>query len=75
MVAGVGVLVAPVAILGVVGYGLVRNRRKARLAAALREAIENLYKVQERLIANAEYFRDELVEITAFINHFESRTP
>ena len=75
MAAGVGVLAAPVAILGVVGYAIVRKRRNAKLAAALGRAIEKLYKIQERLIANAEYFRDELAEINAYIDQFKRQKP
>ena len=75
MVAGVGVLAAPVAVLGVVGYRVARKRRKAKLATALRKAIANLCKVQARLAAHAEHFRDELAEIKAFVDHFENRVP
>ena len=75
MAAGVSVLAAPAVLLGVAGYGVAKRRRKAKLAAALSRAIEKLYNVQERLTANAEYFRDELAEIKAFIDHFENRMP
>ncbi len=71
MVAGIGVLALPVAILGVGGYAIVKKRRSAKLAAALDRAIEKLYKIQERLIANAEYFRDELAEIKAYIDQLK----
>lgn len=75
MAAGVSVLAAPAVLLGVAGYGIAKRRRKAKLAAALSRAIEKLYNVQERLTANAEYFRDELAEIKAFIDHFQNRMP
>ncbi len=75
MVAGVGVLALPVAILGVGGYAIVKKRRSAKLAAALDRAIEKLYKIQERLIANAEYFREELAEIKAYIDEFKHQKP
>ena len=75
MVAGIGVLAAPVAILGIAGYAFVKKRRNAKLAAALGRAIEKLYKIQERLMANAEYFRQELAEIKAYIDQFESQRP
>ena len=73
MVAGVAVLAAPVAGLAVAGYAIARRRRSAKLAAALRTAIEKLHPIQERLTANAEYFREELAEIKAYINNFESQ--
>lgn len=75
MAAGVGVLAAPVAVLGVVGYAIAKKRRNAKLAAALNRAIEKLYAIQERLMANAEYFRDELAEIKAYIGQFEHQRP
>ena len=75
MLAGVGVLAAPVAVTGIVAYALVKRRRNARLAAALRTAIEKLYRIQKRLVANAEHFRDELAEIKAYIDQFEKKMP
>ena len=75
MVAGIGVLAAPVAIFGIVGYGIAKKRRNAKLAAALGRAIEKLYKIQERLMANAEYFRKELVEIKAYIDELKRQKP
>lgn len=75
MVAGVAVLAAPVGGLAVAGYAITRRRRNAKLAAALRTAIEKLHQIQERLTANAEYFREELAEIKAHINNFESQMP
>ena len=75
MVAGVGVLAAPVAILAVGGYGIAKRRRNAKLAAALRTAIEKLHRMQERLTANAEYFAAELAEIRAYIDSFERQMP
>ncbi len=75
MVAGIGVLAAPVAALAVIGYGIAKKRRNAKLAAALGRAIEKLYKIQERLMANAEYFREELAEIKAYIDQFEHQRP
>ena len=75
MVAGVAVLAAPVAVLGIIGYGIAKKRRNAKLAAALGRAIEKLYKIQEQLMANAEYFREELAEIKAYIDQFELQRP
>ena len=75
MAAGVGVLAAPVAIFAVAGYAIAKKRRNAKLAAALGRAIEKLYKIQERLIANAEYFRNELAEIKAYIDQLKRQKP
>ena len=75
MVAGVFVLAAPVVVLSVVGYAIAKRRRNAELAAALRTAIDKLYRIQERLVANAEYFKEELAEIKAYIDIFESQMP
>ena len=75
MVAGIGLLAAPVAVLGVAGYAIAKKRRNARLAAALDRAIGKLYTIQERLIANAEYFRKELAEIKAYISAYENNRP
>ncbi len=75
MVAGVAVLAAPVAGLAVAGYAIASWRRRTKLTAALRTAIEKLHQLQERLTANAEYFREELAEIKAYINNFESQMP
>lgn len=75
MAAGVGVLAAPVAILGIAGYAIAKKRKKAKLAAALGRAIEKLYKLQERLIENAEYFREELAEINAYIDQLQRQKP
>lgn len=75
MVAGVGVLAAPAVVLGVAGYAIAKKRRNAKLAAALNRAIQKLYTIQERLMANAEYFRKELAEIKAWIDDFERQRP
>ncbi len=75
MAAGVSVLAAPVAIFGVAGYAIAKKRRNAKLAAALGRAIEKLYQIQERLIANAEHFREELAEIKAYIDQLTRQKP
>ena len=73
MVAGIGVLAAPVAVLAVCGYAIAKRRRNAKLAAALRTAVEKLHRIQDRLAANAEYFKEELAEIKAYIDNFETQ--
>ena len=75
MVAGIGVLAAPVALSAVAGYALVKRRRNAKLAAALGTAIRKLYRIHKRLAENAEYFRNELAEIKAYIDFYESQKP
>ena len=75
--AGVAALTGPLG--GVVGYVIAKKRRdaerKAKLTAALGRAIEKLYKIQEQLIANAEYFREELAEIRAYIDKLKRQNP
>lgn len=68
MVAGIGVLAAPVAVLGVTGYALAKRHKNAKLAAALGQAISRLYDIQSQLIANAEYFKEEIASIKAVID-------
>ena len=75
--AGVAALTGPLG--GVVGYVIAKKRRdaerKAKLTAALSRAIEKLYKIQDRLLANAEYFREELAEIKAYIDELKRQKP
>ena len=73
MLAGMAVLAAPLVVFGVAGYAIARKSREARLAAALGTAIQKLYKIQERLVANADYFRSELAEIRAYIDELTHR--
>ena len=75
MVAGIGVLAAPVAVLAVTGYCLAKKRKNAKLATALAVAISKLYAVQERLMKNAEYFKDELAAIKATIEMLQRKDP
>lgn len=75
MVAGIGVLAAPIAILGVAGYGLAKKHKNARLATALGVAIQKLYTIQERLLQNAEYFKEEIAGIKATIELLTKKKP
>jgi hypothetical protein len=68
MVAGIGVLAAPVAILGVAGYAIAKKRKSAKVAAALGQAISKLYDIQSHLITNAEYFKEEIAGIKVAID-------
>lgn len=73
MAAGIGVLAAPIAVLGIGGYALAKKRKNAKLAAALSEAISNLYTIQERLMQNAEYFKEELAMIKTSLDFIMSK--
>jgi len=75
MVAGIGVLAVPVAVLGIGGYALVKHKKNAKLTAALSQAIQKLYDVQERLMANAEYFKAEIAGIKATIDMLSKKAP
>jgi hypothetical protein len=68
MVAGIGVLAAPIALLGVAGYAVAKRYKNAQLAAALGQAIAKLHAILERLLANAEYFKEEIAGIKVAID-------
>lgn len=67
MVAGIGVLAAPIAGLALGGYWLTNKFKRAQQATALAVAIGKLYDIQARLLQHAEYFTEELVRIRATI--------
>ena len=75
MVAGIGVLAAPIAILGVAGYAIAKSHKNANMAAALSTAISKLYSIQERLMENAEYFQEEIAGIKATISLLKGKKP
>lgn len=75
MVAGIGVLAAPVAILGIGAFAIAKQRKNAKLAAALGQAISKLYAIQDRLLKNAEYFKEELAGIKAAIELLTKKKP
>lgn len=75
MVAGIGVLAAPVAILGVVGYALAKKHKNAKLATALGTAIAKLTAIQMRLVENAEYFSEELAGIKVAMDLLTKKMP
>lgn len=75
MVAGIGVLAAPVAILAVAAYAIAKKKKNAKLAAALGTAIKKLYAIQEQLMRNAEYFKEEIAGIKAAIDVLTSKKP
>ena len=71
--AGAAVIVAFVAFLGTVFGYLIGKKRNAKETAALKKAIEKLYATEERLMENAEYYREELAEIKAYRDIFEQK--
>lgn len=75
MIAGIGVLAAPIAVLGIAGYALAKKRKNAKLATALGLAISKLYDIQTRLMRNAEYFKEELAGIKATIEMLNKKKP
>lgn len=75
MAAGIGVLAAPVAILAVTAYAITKKKKNAKLAVALGQAIRKLYEIQERLLQNAEYFKEEIAGIKASIDLLSKKKP
>lgn len=75
MVAGIGVLAAPIAILGVGAYAFAKMRKNAKLSIALGVAINKLYEIQARLMENAEYFKEEIAGIKAAIDVLTKKKP
>lgn len=75
MVAGVGVLAAPVAILGIVGYSIFKHQKVKKQTAALQHALGELYSVLERLVMNAQYFQEEIASIRGVIDALKMRAP
>ncbi|MGL5355026.1 MAG: hypothetical protein ACRDAQ_00530 [Cetobacterium sp.] len=60
MVAGIGVLAAPIALLGIGGFALAKKRKTAKLIAALTLAISKLHNIQTKLYENAQYYKEEI---------------
>ena len=63
MLVGIGVLAAPVAALGFLGYGLASKLKKTKNSAALGLAVTRIYAVRARLIQHEAHFREELAHI------------
>lgn len=72
MVAGIGVLATPVVVLGIGGYMIAQNRNKAKTAIEITTAIKKIHEVQERLMQNAEYFKEELAGIKIILDEIEA---
>ena len=69
------VVVAVGVVLGTIWYVITTKRRHAKEVAALNRAIEKLYAIQERLMENAEHYRELLAELKAWIDELERRIP
>lgn len=67
MVAGIGVLAAPIAGLALGGYWLTNKMKQAKHSAALATAISKLFDIQARLLQHAEYFTEELARLRVTI--------
>ncbi len=63
MLVGIGVLAAPVAALGMVGYTLANKQKRIKKAAALGLAVKGICDVQSRLVEHEQYFKEELAYI------------
>lgn len=75
MVAGIGVLAAPIAILGIAGYSIFKHKKVKKQTAALQYALSQLYAVLERLKKNAEKFQIEIASINTIISTLRNRAP
>ncbi len=64
---GIGVLSAPVAALGAVGYGVAKRRQNAKRAAAIGMSAKKICEIQAQLIQHKEYFREELIQIRTIL--------
>ncbi|MBQ3764196.1 MAG: hypothetical protein IJQ75_03840 [Synergistaceae bacterium] len=73
MAAGIGVLAAPIALLGIGGYALANRRKKSRMLSALNVAIEKLYSIQRRLQENAYRYREELGALTSLVEALKEK--
>jgi len=77
MATGVGVVVIPVVVLGggaYIAHDYYKDKKRmAKLSAALNVAISRLYSVQDRLIANAEYYKNEIAILKGQIFMLEAR--
>ena len=72
---GGGMVAGIAAVLGIGGYAIVKHKKNAKLTAALSQAIQKLYEVQERLMSNAEYFKAEIAGIKATIDMLTKKAP
>lgn len=79
MLGGIVILTIPAALAGVAFYAIAKKRKNTKMAASLGLAIKKLYEIQERLMQNAEFFKEEIAEIKAMIAFLqrkdEGKTP
>lgn len=73
IVTGIGVLAAPVVILGIAGYSILKSNKEKKKAAALDKAISELYLILEKLNDIDEYFTEEISGIRAIIKTLQTR--
>ena len=68
MVAGIGVLAAPVIALGFLGYTLNQKRKEAAKKEAMARAIYKFENLRAQLIPNKDHFKEEISAIDTSIN-------
>ena len=71
LLASLGALVAPAAVIGVAGYVIAKKRKEAKEAAETAEAIKGIYEIYQRLVQNAEYFTEELAGLNVAMSIIE----
>lgn len=72
MLVGVGVLAAPVAALGVLGYGLARKRQNRGRAVAVGLAVKKIRDIRSQLMQYKEHFGAELAHIKTVLEKLTS---
>lgn len=72
MIIGLGVLAAPIATLGGLGYSLARKRQKDGRAAAIGIAGQKICEIRSQLMQYKEYFEEELAHIQTVLERLSS---
>jgi hypothetical protein len=72
MLVGAGVLAAPIAVLGALGYGLARKRRQKGRAAAIYIATQKICDIRSQLLSHKESFGEELAHIKTVLETITS---
>ena len=72
MVVGFGVLAAPVAVLGIAGYSIFKNVKEKNKKEGLKQAIDKLYKVKEKLVVYDQYFTEDISGISGAIKTLQT---
>jgi len=73
MVAGIGVLAAPITILAVVGYAFAKYKKSVKLADDLKQAVIKFYKIQDRLSQDTEDFKNGLNQLKTIIEFYKNK--